>query len=308
MTFTFEKAIRRQTWAIIGLAGPSGGGKTWTALELATGLAGDGRIALISTEGTRDLYYADHFDFDRLGLEAPYSPARCLEALQAGAAHHSVVIFDSFSDEYIGEGGLCDMAATDKNPNDAAKWARPKAEHKKVIRWIRNSARCHLIFAMRAEEKVKLVKVRKDGRDTTTIVPIGFQPICEKAFMFDMMESALLLPEMHDAEGRLIMADARGVPQWIKPMQQHLPFFPEGKPISRESGRLLAQWCAGGQPLVDPTAIESEGNLAAKQGTASLDAWARTLNGSEKLVVRDTIGPELRRVAQEADNQIAAAQ
>lgn len=314
--FTFTRAVRRQTWAVIGLAGPSGGGKTWTALELAMGLQGNGRTALISTEGSRDLYYADHFDFDRAGMTEPYTPARCLDALQAASASHSVVIFDSFSDEYIGAGGLVDMADAElkrmKNPNTAAAWAKPKAEHKKVIRWIRNSARCHLIFAMRAEEKVKLIKVRGE----TKVEPLGFQPICEKAFMFDMMESAMLLPDMRDKDGLVVLPDARGVPQWIKPMKDHLPFFPASKPITRESGRALAAWCAGGEPAPapepDPEPIGEDAlalaSAAAERGTVELRAlWAR-LDRDQRAQVRDLIGSpdqpgELLALAMETDRQ-----
>lgn len=311
--FKFEKAVRRQTAAIIGLAGPSGGGKTWTALELATGMAGDGRIALISTEGKRDLYYADHFDFDRVGLEAPYTPDRCLDALKAAQdAGYGVVIFDSFSDEYIGEGGLADMAEAERakmrQPNEAAKWARPKAAHKKVIRWIRNSARCHLIFAMRAEEKVKLVKVMKDGKEQTVVEPIGFQPICERNFMFDMMESALLLPTMSDREGKVILEDARGVPQWIKPMEQHRRFFPDRQPITRESGRLLAEWCAGGISLEPSRDVEGDLREAAAKGKDSLQAAWSSLSREERrpfgylIGTRDEPG-ELTLLAREADVQ-----
>jgi hypothetical protein len=284
--FQFVKAVRQQTWVIMALAGPSGGGKTWTALELATGLAADGKIALISTEGSRDLYYADYFDFDRVGLEAPYTPERWLAAMKAAqAAGYRVIINDSFSDEYIGEGGLADMAAAERVPNEAAKWAKPKAEHKKVIRWIRNGARCHLIFAMRAEEKVRLIKNEKGQ---TVVEPIGYQPICEKSFMYDMMESALLLPEKRDKDGKIILADARGVPQWIKPMSQHLAFFPENKPITRESGRLLAEWCAGGvsAPARD---LRADAEAAAAGGDAAFRSFYFALTDDEKLALRPRV-------------------
>lgn len=294
--FQFERAVRKQTWAIIGLAGPSGGGKTWTALELAAGLAQDGRIALISTEGTRDLYYADHFDFDRVGMDSPFTPERCLAAMKAAQdAGYRVVIFDSFTDEYVGEGGLADMVEKERaeaikkgwTVNDAALWARPKAEHKKVIRWIRNSARCHLIFAMRAEEKVKFVKAKKNGRDVTEVVAVGYQPIAEKSFMYDMMESALLLPQKLDDKGNVVLADARGVPQWIKPMSQHIPFFPENKPITREAGRLLAAWCAGGAPAPASEPAVRESNPERETKAAAMPRspfWIRRAGGFDEFL------------------------
>lgn len=315
IAFTFVPAVREKTPAVFALAGPTGGGKTWTALELATGLAGDKKIALISTEGRRDLYYADHFRFDRVGLEPPYTPTRFLAAMKAAqAAGYGVIIVDSFSDEYVGEGGLVDMAAAERSPNEAAKWARPKAQHKLVIRWVRNSARTHLIFCLRAEEKVKLVKVRDEhGKETTKVEPQGFQPICEKAFMFDMMESALLLPEMRDREGNVLLADARGVPQWIKPMQQHLQFFPDRKPITREAGRALAEWCAGGapRPAAPPEPPLRERCLAAaRRGTAALRDFWEGLDREERAELRAFVGTpdqpgEARHIASDADEREA---
>lgn len=313
-SFVFTPAIRESTPVVIGIAGPSGGGKTYTCLELAMGLRGEGKIALIDTEGKRSLYFADLladetrpdlpfgsrvFEFDRCGLEAPYTPARFLDAMkQAQAAGYAVVIVDSYSDSYIGEGGLVDMAAAQKVPNEAAKWAVPKAQNKLVVRWIRNSARCHLLFAMRAEEKVKLVKIVKDGREQTVVEPQGFQPICEKAFMFELMESCLLTP------------DARGVPKWIKPLQQHLKFFPEGKPITRESGRLLAEWCAGGAaPIIAPApadeALIAAAWDAARGGMVALEAFWRSpaMNG-HRTPMKALLDDELKPAAHEADAEI----
>jgi hypothetical protein len=220
---------------IIGIAGPSGSGKTFTALTLAMGLAGEGgSVALIDTEGRRALHYADNplFRFDHCDFEPPYTPARLLAALQtAEQAGYAVIVMDSFSDEYVGEGGLVDMAFEEEKriKNTAASWARPKAQHKLVVRWMRQS-RCHLIFALRAEEKVRLEKI--DGK--TVVVPIGWQPICEKNVPYEMATSFMLTPE------------APGVPRPIKIQEQHRAFFPTDRPVTRETGRQLAEWCAGG--------------------------------------------------------------
>src|SRR5271166_3193704 len=187
--FTFAQAVRTNTPMIIGIAGPSGSGKTFTALTLAMGLAGDqGKIALIDTEGRRALHYADLkgpdgaplFRFDHCDMQAPYTPARFLGAWKAAeAAGYAVIVTDSYSDEYVGEGGLVDMADAElkkmRAPNTAAAWAKPKAEHKLGVRWMRQ-ARSHLIFCLRAEEKVKLEKI--EGK--TVVVPLGWMPICEK--------------------------------------------------------------------------------------------------------------------------------
>src|SRR5215472_17298925 len=110
--FSFSPAVREKTPMILALAGASGSGKTYSALELASGLAGDGKIAFIDTEGRRGLHYADQFKFDYCELRSPYEPASFLRAWKAAeAAGYTVIVTDSYSDEYIGEGGLVDMAA-----------------------------------------------------------------------------------------------------------------------------------------------------------------------------------------------------
>lgn len=238
--FEFKPAVRVGTPMIIGISGASGSGKTYTALELAMGLAGKRKVAFVDTEGRRGLHYADlgAFKFDHLDFQAPYTPARFLAALQQAArAGYAVVIVDSFSDEYVGEGGLVDMTQAElpRVKNTAAAWAMPKAQHKLVIRWLRQS-RCHVIFCLRAEEKVRLEKVMKQGKEQTVVVPIGWQPVAEKNVPYEMTTSFLLTP------------DAPGVPKPIKIQEQHKAFFPLDRPISRQTGEKLAAWCAGGAP------------------------------------------------------------
>jgi hypothetical protein len=339
MSFTFEPAIRTQTPMIIGIAGPSGSGKTYTALTLAMGLAGPyGKVAVGDTEGRRALHYADLrgddgepvFRFDHCDIEAPYTPARFLEVMQtAAAAGYAVVVLDSFSDEYVGEGGLVDMADAElkkmRVPNTAAAWAKPKAQHKLVTRWMRQS-RCHLIFCLRAEEKVRLEKVVRDGREQTVVVPIGWQPICEKNVPYEMATSFMLTP------------DAPGVPKPIKIQQQHRHLFPTDRPITRASGQALAEWCAGGMPVksapeprerpsrairyhdegraesapaslaeAPDSVLLSTAYDAAAQGTAALRVfWEETLEGTGKRRYLKTVMEKyLKPLAEQADQAAA---
>lgn len=244
--FKFAPAVRTNTPMIVGISGASGSGKTYTALELAMGLAGDkGKIAFLDTEGRRALHYADYkeFHFDHCDLRSPYAPRRFLGALQyAETKGYAVIVVDSFSDEYVGEGGLVDLANAEHERmkgNTAAAWARPKAEHKLVTRWLRQS-RCHVIFCLRAEEKVKLEKVMRNGREQTVVVPVGWVSVCEKNVPYEMTTSFMLLP------------DRPGYPHPIKLQEQHKPLFPLDRPITRQTGVALAKWCAGGaapQPL-----------------------------------------------------------
>src|SRR3972149_10607751 len=94
MSYTFRKAIREQTSVLLALAGSSGSGKTYSALRLARGLAGDrGRVALIDTEAGRALHYAERFDFDHCDLKPPFAPPASAGGIAAaGGAGDSVVV------------------------------------------------------------------------------------------------------------------------------------------------------------------------------------------------------------------------
>lgn len=306
--FLFKPAVRENTPMVMALAGASGSGKTFTALELAMGLAGEGKVAVIDTEGRRALHYADlrdqHtgemlFRFDHCELRPPFSPERFLAAMNSAEhAGYRVIVIDSFSDEHEGEGGLIDMAVAGRSENTAANWAKPKAQHKLIVRWLRQT-RCHVLFCLRAEERVRLEKVfdERKNREVTAVVPIGWWPIAEKRFMYDMTASFLLDPSKP------------GIPQPIKLQEQHRRFFPDGQRVTRESGRNLAAWAAGGAvtPRYEPT-LEDRAREAAESGEESLKAFWFSLPPDQRRIIAPRMGSprepgELIAIAQEIDRR-----
>ena len=68
---------------------------------------------------------------------------------------------------------------------NTAAWIAPKAAHKAMMNRLL-ALNCHVIFCLRGEPKIAMEK-----NDKGKIVPVdkGFQPICEKSFMFDMTVS-----------------------------------------------------------------------------------------------------------------------
>ena len=107
MTFQFRPARREQAPLLIGVAGPSGAGKTASALKLARGIVGgDEGIYLVDTEASRAKHYACaegeepapfRFKFSHCDLTAPFSPDRYLEAITAAVSSGArVVIVDSY--------------------------------------------------------------------------------------------------------------------------------------------------------------------------------------------------------------------
>lgn len=76
----FVKAQKYESKLRLAITGPSGAGKTYTALSIAKHLPGP--IALVDTEHGSASKYADLFDFDVLNLHPPYHPDRFGEAIR----------------------------------------------------------------------------------------------------------------------------------------------------------------------------------------------------------------------------------
>ena len=235
MTFHFAPAVRESVTLLIALAGASGSGKTYSALRLAKGMAPTGKIAFIDTEARRGLHYADEFEFLHSDMRPPFRPAAFIEGIRAAeAAGAEVVIIDSFSHEYDGQGGIMDWAdeleaSGTKSPGN---WKVPKGAHKKLMNALLQ-CRASIIFCLRADEKIRIA--RENGK--TVVEPLGWMPICEKRFMFEMTASFTLTP------------DRPGIPHFDLPhklQRQHRGMFTDTKPIDEESGRALATWARGG--------------------------------------------------------------
>jgi len=244
MTITFRPGVRENVGLWINMVGGTGSGKTFSALRLASGIANGKPFALIDTENRRALHYADAFKFDHADLRAPFSPDAYAEAItEADKCGYPVIVVDSGSHAWAGDGGMLDwqeaevdrMAGDDYRKREAVKvaaWIKPKASHKKMVTKLL-SIRAHLILCLRAEAKIEMVKdpeTRKmviQAKQSLTGLD-GWIPVCDKNLPFEATASFLL------------MADHPGIPRPIKLQEQHRAIFPLDKPITEESGRLLA--------------------------------------------------------------------
>ena len=281
MPFQFRPAIRENVSLLMGLAGGTGSGKTYTAMRLASGICAGKPFAVIDTEAGRAKHYADMFKFDHGDLAPPFTPHAYSEAIMAAdKAGYPVIVVDSMSLVWAGDGGVLDMqekeldrmAGDDWKKREGCKmaaWIKPKMEHKKMVQRLLQ-VRAHLILCFRAEEKVDIVREPDDhGKMKTKIVPKqsltgldGWMPVCEKNLPFELTASFLL------------MAKNPGIPHPIKLQQQHRALFPLDKPITEDSGRLIAQWASGAPKesappaTVAPAASLSPGQPDTKQAGA----------------------------------------
>lgn len=97
----FQKASKKQAKLRATIFGPSGSGKSFTSLRIATGIIqyiGKGRIAGICTERKSLRKYSDRFDFDVLDLEDKTIEGYCKFIKLAGEQGiYEVLIIDSLS-------------------------------------------------------------------------------------------------------------------------------------------------------------------------------------------------------------------
>ena len=252
--FELVPAKRTQGMVSIAIFGASGSGKTLSGILVARGIQSvvGGKIAVIDTENGRALDYAEDFEFHHMRFDPPFSSLRYAEALEAAVAQGaSIVMIDSTSHEHEGEGGMIDyheaelrrMAGDDWRKREAVKmlaWSAPKAA-RKVFRAAVARLPAHLILCFRAKEGAKPVK---DASGKTQVVQMGFTPIAGDEFVYEMKASCLLYP---NSQGRPTWkSDLPGESQMIKLPRQFRGILDDGKQLSEEHGRALAEWARGG--------------------------------------------------------------
>ena len=181
----FELVTRKKSKARIALTGPSGAGKTLSALYLAFGLTGDwSKIALIDTEHERGRFYAEREDL-KIGqylyapLYPPYSPDKYIEYVNDAAkavGNDGVVIVDSFSHAWNNEGGVLEIKSEIENRSGKTGFSAWN-EAGKIQNGLINSilsVPCHTIVTMRTKMAYAM-EVNERGK--TVPVKIGLEPV-----------------------------------------------------------------------------------------------------------------------------------
>lgn len=206
MGISFKKATKLESRLRMALVGPTGSGKTFSALSIASGLGK--RIAVIDTEHGSAAKYADRFGaYDTLELVS-CSPANYVEALElAGSEGYDVVIVDSLSHAWMGKDGALeqvDRAAKRSQGNSFAAWRDVTPQHNQLVE---ACLRCpaHLIVTMRSKteyvleanaqgkmvpRKVGMAPIQRDG------VEYEFDVVAELNTDHDLLVTKTRMPEL----------------------------------------------------------------------------------------------------------------
>lgn len=279
----FTPAVRENVGLWINLIGGTGSGKSFSAMRLASGICGGKPFAMIDTENRRALHYADQFKFDHAELRAPFRPDAYSDAIMAAdAAGYPVIVVDSGSHVWSGDGGMLDwqddeltrMAGDDYAKRERVKmsaWIKPKMSHKQMVSKMLQ-VKAHIILCLRAEQKIEMVKeggktVIRAKQSLTGLD--GWIPVCDKNLPFEATCSFLLT------------ADRPGLPHPIKLQEQHRALFPLDQPISEESGKRLALWAGGSKAAPKVPEIARTGSGEAIPSTAATPSEAAPITADE---------------------------
>src|SRR5581483_8336606 len=178
----FQKAERRAVKVKLGVTGPSGAGKTFSALRLARGIAGQGKIAFIDTENGSASLYSDRFDFDVINLDPPFTPDKYVEAINAAVTGgYSVVVIDSFSHAW--EQVLEKKTAMDaRGGNSFTNWGVAGKDLKTILTQNLQSD-IHIVAAMRSKTEYSQEKDEKTGK--TVVKKLGLAPIMRDGIEYE---------------------------------------------------------------------------------------------------------------------------
>lgn len=314
MSRSFEDApaVRENTPLIIGLVGPTGSGKTGSALELAVGFQDviGGDIGVIDSEARRSLAYANApmfsepsrtFKFRFLDFKAPFSPTDYRDAAQHFLSKGvKNIVIDSTSHMWEGPGGIHEAHAEEVQrlmkawncSGDKANfpaWNAAKKLQTDFINWVKQQS-ANFIFCFRAKEKMKMVNNKP--------VEIGWQAIGGEELLYEMSLACLLLPSC-DGQPIWNKAEEKGV----KALAAHYrPMFANNPRLSAAVGRQLAGWAKGESTAPASTEkpprpideLTAAGEAIAPGGLDKLKTWwTKSVTEAERTLLGGNTGPRM---------------
>lgn len=247
MAIQAKKAVRSKLNLKIALIGPSGAGKTYSALRLCKGIGG--RTVLCNTEADRGYIYANEFDYDIIDLDAPFTPEKYIEVIQYAVKEgYNNLIIDSASHEWTGKGGLVEIH--DKmSGNSFTNWATLTPRHNAFLD-AQLYAKTNIIACLRGKDEY--VMEEKNGKQTPKKVGLGAQQ--RQGFEYECQVTLMIDQGNHVASA---MKD-----------NSHL-FEGQYDVLTEEHGAALRKWAETGEDKPEPP-VEK----IAQKGLAALHAKA----------------------------------
>lgn len=226
-------AVRPALKARLMISGPTGAGKTWTALKIAEVLAEGGKILVIDTEKESALTYADNFTFVHLPWLPPFDPRELGRTLTEAGHEYAAVIVDSTSHFWRKEGGTLDIAG---GKFTGWKDARPAQED-----LVQALLDCHAHVIFCARSKMEHVQEEVNGRHV--VRKVGMAPQQD-----DDLEYELNISIEMDMDHRATVAKSRADAVQVGRS------FTAGHEV--ELAALYADWLKGGEPPAAQSVVD----------------------------------------------------
>jgi hypothetical protein len=225
-----QNAERKRVKLRLNIASPSGFGKTYGALLIAYGIAGNWqKIAVIDTENDSASLYAHLGEFKALSLHPPYTPERYIQAIKiCEDAGMEVIIIDSITHVWKGQGGLLEYQ--NSLGGRYQDWAKATPLYQKWLNAILQS-KCHVITTNRKKQGYNMIT---EG-NKTKVEKAGLDDEIRDGYEYEMTISLEIINDKHLAKASKDRTQLfAGKPEFI---------------ITTETGKQILNWCNEGKDL-----------------------------------------------------------
>jgi hypothetical protein len=280
-----QKAERAKIKVPIMLMGASGSGKTLSSLLIAKGIveamlpkATDeehwAKIGMVETEHNRSSLYVntEHDNvtignFLQVELKPPFTVQSYVEAFdmlkQAGV---EVIIIDSLTSAWSGEGGLIDKV--NELGGAFSDWKKVGPDQQQLLRLLSDTD-VHVIATSRSKQGIE---VTRNDVGKVQVEKVGLKPDLKDGLEYEFTITFQLYQD-HSAQA----------------MKDNSSIFTEQRPLNRETGHKIYAWAEEGVDLVAEERERKRKALIAIETLAKDEVAAKSLEMLKKRVGKDNL-------------------
>lgn len=236
----FQKATKKKAKLRLAIAGPSGSGKSMTALRIAKGISerrGGAKICAVDTEKGSLSLYEDIVPFD-VSEFSSYEPQNLVAAIEeAEKLGYGVMIIDSLSHFWFGEGGELDQvnkaAKRSQSQNTYFAWRDVSPVHNQLVEAMLKS-KMDIIVTMRVKTEY-VIETDSKGRQVPK--KIGLKPIMRDGIEYEFTVTADV-----NIDNDFIVAKTR-----CPALNQYV-----GNKVGEDVADILMDWLEKGEAVLEP--------------------------------------------------------